>query len=932
MFTGWIWCLFARRRTKSVSFSVVFSIFSIFFHENLGWAYWFVLFVFFPFPYRQKNSQTKTSISPADVATHSLHRSAQTLAESDMDTWGGVVGESDIPNASSTNKWVIGPLFQSLKSKISSFTEIVITPVKVFRASSSLPSAVNTLHDEKHQAFGTSSTKHSALSCVLESQAQGERETEDMKVPEAAPEAQTVHKCCEKLNMDSSEQADECPTSGTEKTLFVPSQQSPCLSADAVDAFQSAGSVFTPSLPECLSVAVGASQESEVLIPRAEEELEGKPAPQVKALPRKGAGNGKKVPSQTLLSHPKEVGSDPPTADVQLPVPNSLGLDKDDPGHDETDLSDGRKSESSRLVGWSLQRCLKVRILRVTTDNQPLEAPLDTQTRPAAARGRPKRDPRGDAASQNTVKGKGVRADQCVKTQTQELQRTRRKRQAVSASGRKGGKDDGNMLTMTNVAGHADTAGCGAPSLDNNCGGPEESWEGGSHQVKPKKTRRLKTPTCLAGDNMDLETTIQIQSTKQAQPEGLAEVLGHPQELHRTRKCRESAKNPRKRTSPAHAGLCADPENAPHTRPVELGKVTPAERTTSGDSLEGRGLKQLSNRPRRALRSTTPGGSRELREVNLRTKESSSQGSKSQSGAKPVYLEVTPRESSPQSDPLPDCYVRLGQHVLLTKDERKQDSESTNGSASVFRLHSRAPKENQRKKRAVFHSRRSRVEPATCVSQDDWSLAAPGTHTSNAQQSRQLLRSLSCPEMSTLRSSEVPWNSLHSPHHARVQPSRQHGGSGPPFPHPVHRSGARARRHTVCSVELEREIAPLCLRKEVYPSRRSARYDASGLFPSAGHGLPPSPSLSALASCFLSSPLAFLCKKAEGRGASASPSSSSPSSSFLPLSPTTKHLSGLTQQPDPFMDPRWEKCCCFLCCGFALEMSEISSLSNIFSW
>lgn len=825
--------------------------------------------LFFSFPYRQKNSQNKTNISPAEnVGTHSLHRSAQNLAESDMDTWGGVVGESDIPNASSTNKWVIGPLFQSLKSKISSFTEIVITPVKVFRASSSLPSTVNTHDDEKHQAFGTSSIKHSALSCVLESQAQGERETEDMKVTEAAPEAQTVHKCCKKLNMDSSEQADECPTTGTEKTLFVPLQQSPCLSADAVDAFQSAGSVFTPSLPAYLSVAIGASQESEVSIPSAEEELKGKPAPQVKALPRKGAGNGKKVPSQT---------------------------------------SDGRKSGNGRLVGRSLQRGLKVRILRTTTDNQPLEAPLDTQTRPAAAHGRPKRDPKGDAASQNTVKGKRVRADLCVKTQTQELQRPRRKRLAVSAGGSKGGKDDGDMLTMTNEAGHAETEGFGAPSLDNNCGGPGESWKGSNHQVKPKKICRLKTPTSLAGDNMDLETTIQIRSTKQAQPEGLAEVLGHPQELHRTRKCRESAKNPRKRTSPTHAGLCADSENAPHTRPVELGKVTPTDRTTSGDSLEERGSKQLSKRPRRALRSATPEGSHELREVDLRTKENGSQGSESQSGVKPVYVEVTPSESSPQSDPLPDCYVKLEQDVLLTKDGRKQDSESTNGGASVFKLHSRAPKENQRRKRAVFHSRRNRVEPATCVSQDDWSLAAPGKHTSNAQQSRQLLRSLSCPEISTLRSSEVPWNSLHSPHHARVQPSRQHARSGPPFPHPAHKSGARARRHTVCSVELEREIAPLCLRKEVYPSRRSARYDASGLYPSASHGLPPSPSLSALASCFLSSPLAFLCKKAEGRGASASPGSSSPTSSpFLPLSPTTKHLSGL-EQPDPsgsVMDPR----------------------------
>lgn len=863
---------------------------------------------FFFCPFRQKN---QTNVSPAEnVATHSLHRSAQNLdmAGSDMDTWGGIVGESDILNASSPKKWLIGPLFQSLKSKISSFTEIVITPVKVFRASSSLPSTLNTHRDEQHQAFGTSSMKHSALGGVFDAQAQDERETEDVKVTEEAPEAPTVHKCCKKLNMDSSaqssEQADECPTTGAKKPLFVPLQQS--LSADPVDAFQSAGSVFTPSIPLYLSVAVSASQESELPIPSAEEELRGKRAPQVKALLRKGAGNRKRVPPQT----------GPETADVQLPVTNSLNLDKGDPSRGETDLSecDGRKSENG-VVGRSLQRCLSHsvngRILRSTTDNQPLEAPLDTQTRPAAAQRRPKRDLKEDARSQNTVRRKRVRADQCVNTQSQELQRPTRKRPAVSASGKKEGKDDGAVLTMVDEAGRPET---GAPSLDNNRGGPEETW---NRKVKPKKTRRLKTPTCLstpdlAGDNVDLETTIQIRSTKQAQPGGLAEVLCRPQELHRTRKCRESATNPRKRTSPTHTGLCADSENTPHTRPAELGKLTPTDRTTYEDSLEGRsckgGLKQLSKRPGRTQRATTP------EESHGTTKENGSQGSRSQSCVKPVCFEMTPAESSPQSGPLRDCYVKLGQDVLLAEDGREQGSKSTNGestnhsSTGVFKLHSRPPKENQRRKRAVFHSRRNRVEPAACGSQDDWSLATPGRRSLKTQHSRQLLRSFSCPEIPTLRSSDVPWTSPHSPHHARVQPSHQHARAGPPFPHPAHKSVQRARRHTVCSVELEREIAPLCLRKEVYPSRRSAPYDSSGLYPSASHGLPPSPSLSALASCFLSSPLAFLCKKAEGRGASASPGSSSPSSSsFLPFSPTTKQQSGFTQQPDPsgaIIDPR----------------------------
>lgn len=884
------------------------------------------VFNFF-FPYRQKNSQNQTNISPAEnVATRSLHRSAQNLdvAESDMDARGDFVGERDTPNVSSPNKWVIGPLFQSLKSKISSFTEIVITPVKVFRANSSLTSTVNMRNDDKHQSFGMSTIKHSALGGVFDSQAQSERETEDMNVIEGAQEAQTVvHKCCKKLNLDlsaqNSEQADECPTTGTEKSLFVPLQQSLSLCADPADGFQSAGSVFTSSIPVYLSVAVSASQESKLSIPSAEEELKGKQASRVKPPLRKGTGIGRKVLSKTFVSDRKKVGSDPETTDVQLPVTNSLNSDKDDPSNAETfsSESDGRKSENS-LQNY-LSESVNGKILRSTTDNQPLEAPLNTETRPAAGHRRPKRDLKGDAQPQNTVKRKRARADQCsMNTQSQELQRPTRKRQAVSASANKKGKLGRERLTTINEAVHAEAESfeAGLAPLDDNSGGPQESWNGSNHKVKPKKTRRLKTQTCpstphLAGDDMDLETTIQIRSTKQTQPERIAEVLCHPQELHRTRKCRESAKNPQKRKSPTHTTLCADSENTPHPLPVEMLKVKPTDMNTFEYILGGRSCKveskRPSKRPKKALRSSTSEGSHQTKEVNLRTKGSGSQGSKSKISVNPVYFEMTPCESSPQFGPLRDCYVKLGQDVMLAEDGRTKVSESVadepfstntgstnHSSAGVFRLHSRPRKDKQRRKCSVQHSRESKVEVANCVSKDDSNLAPAGKRTLKTEQNRRLLRSFSCPEISTLHSSDVPWNSLHLPHHTRIQPSHQHARSGPPFPHPAHKSVHRARRHTVCSVELEREIAPLCLRKEVYPSRRSALYDTCGQYPSASHALSPSTSLSALASCFLSSPLAFLSKKAEGRGASACPGSASHISS-----PTSsQHLSGFIQQPD----------------------------------
>lgn len=792
-----------------------------------------------------------------------------------MDTGGELVGQSDISIVSSANKWLIEPFFRSLKSKISSFTEIVITPVKVFTARNSLPPSTH--NDDKHPPFGMSHRNQSALGGVAESQAQSEKETEHMNVIEGAHEALTaIHKCCRKLNLSAqnSGEADERPTTGNENSLFVPLQQSPSLCAGSVDGFQSAGSGFASSVPVYLSVAVSASQESKLATPGAEEEPRGKPARQVKAPLRKGAGKRNKVPSQTLRS-------DAETADVHLPVTNSLNSRKDDPSNDETVLSesDGRKSENSHLVGRRLRidlsDCVNGKILSPTRDKQPPEATLVAETRPASGLGRPKRDLKGDAPSQNAVTRKRVRADQCVNAQSQE--RPRRKRQAVAS---KTGKHDGEMLTAISEAGRA-------PSPENNGGGPE----GSNHQAKPTKTRRLKTQTCPPGDDVDLETTIRIRSSKHAQPERL-EVLCPPRELHGTRKCRERAKNPPKRKSPTHATLCAEPGSRPRARPGGLLKVKPADGNTLESILEGRSckveLKRASRRPQKALGSSTLEGSRETKDAHLRAK----------------------GKGSPLSSPLRDCFVKLEKDVMLAEDGGRKVSESvadqpfsTDGeppkhrSARVFSLHLRPRKESQRRKCSVLHSRKNKGEGESCVSKDDSHLA--GKRTLRTEQRRQRLRSFSCPDISALPSSDVPWNSVHP---ARIRPSHQQARPGPPLPHPTHKSAHRARRHTVSGVESEREVAPLCLRKEVYPSRRAGRCDTSGLYPPAGRALSPSTSLSALASCFLSSPLAFLSTKAEGRGASASPGTSSHASSpaaslFLPLSSATKHLPGLLQPP-----------------------------------
>ncbi|KAL6476451.1 hypothetical protein MHYP_G00149500 [Metynnis hypsauchen] len=165
--------------------------------------------------------------------------------------------------------------------------------------------------------------------------------------------------------------------------------------------------------------------------------------------------------------------------------------------------------------------------------------------------------------------------------------------------------------------------------------------------------------------------------------------------------------------------------------------------------------------------------------------------------------------------------------------------------------------------------------------------AGPVVSSSGSGSSR-LLRSFSCPNIpSLLHSDSVPLAPLHD----QIPPSPpKKSCPAPPDAHHPHSPSKRARRHTVCSVEIEREIAPRCLRKEVHPTGWS---NASNHVYPHSH----SSSLTVLASCFLSSPLAFLSKKSsQGRSdddvdlASTSPRSfvKSPSPSFLksPTSPT----------------------------------------------
>lgn len=227
----------------------------------------------------------------------------------------------------------------------------------------------------------------------------------------------------------------------------------------------------------------------------------------------------------------------------------------------------------------------------------------------------------------------------------------------------------------------------------------------------------------------------------------------------------------------------------------------------------------------------------------------------------PLYFEMT----LPPAD-LP-ALVRSDDEPLLDGAEQLTADRHTSRQR-LREVTVRPHRVSQRGRRRVQrHLERAGGEGGTAKG-DGHSLATPPTARSR------LSRSLSCPELPSLATTTVdPVPSV---------PSRySRAAASPHLVCHARRGPHRARRHTVCSLEVERELAPLCLRKEVFPSRRSLPCPS------------PSHSFSTLASCFLSSPLAFLSKRAEPTPAGhclsplASPASSP---SLRPSSPSTWSL------------------------------------------
>uniref|UniRef100_A0A3Q3X3H7 Tantalus-like domain-containing protein n=1 Tax=Mola mola TaxID=94237 RepID=A0A3Q3X3H7_MOLML len=380
---------------------------------------------------------------------------------------------------------------------------------------------------------------------------------------------------------------------------------------------------------------------------------------------------------------------------------------------------------------------------------------------------------------------------------------------------------------------------------------------------------------------MDLETTIAITSTKEAEQEQLAKVLVHPdiEQLQSTKNCKDSIKKTQKRKSPNQASSTKDSDNSAGARSAEQSEVTPTDcnafqhiRKEEHRKIE---LNHPPKRPKTGFKSSASGRTDKTKQcgqkLSLKTKTDQSKEGKSKMSVDPVYFEMTPFQSQPcllPTQPPLDYNVQLNNDSERVLDGKERDTAavadeefpSNHSSISVSRISLRGTNlntciNNQRRTCRV-HSRTIKGEEVTNSSKDDSDLDTAGTHASKDDLSRCLLRSYSCPEILSLCSLDRPWTSLHPT--IKVHPSHQQHSSHSALAQQPRRSLCRARRHTVCSLEVEREIAPLCLRKEVYPSRRSIPYDGASL------ALSPSTSLSALASCFLSSPL--LVQKHEERG------------------------------------------------------------------
>ncbi|KAG7504209.1 hypothetical protein JOB18_003111 [Solea senegalensis] len=929
-----------------------------------------------------------------------------TTAESDMDTGRDLALEHGDESASSLKGWVIGPLFRNLKSKISSFTEIVWSPVKLFRPNSP-PLSMEYSEEPAECQLQDNRQSDVELSNIFQPVGQSEVENQepDVNQQRVSDDAKNRTRCFSKklqfdldLPTNNSEQIDECTVTRTEKISpeSVPSEDGPkpCIFSNNVSQCVGSSLLLQPS------VILSISQESDVKMSSAGAK-QGRLAVRLKPPPRKATGNRSETKKVMSKPHMKKEESDPQISDEQLSQRNS---NKSNPNHTaktqplsasafHTHLgADNLQPDDEKKIKKIKSDCIVGQILWNNSNDSPpdrrtLTSSLDTeqlenQTIPesysAASLGRSKRGIKGSLNSQESGRRKKLRIDGCkedvvnlpsdsgtlrglrpqrrdvVLTDTivdrEETLKPLKKRHHVTTKTNRKGKLRQEMLPTVNEAVLNALTECSPDavmlcSVDKSRGASENSQKGSGTKTKPFGSgKRLNTRTGFCKpdvniDSMDLETTVAITSSGQTQQEPLSEVIVHPgeEQLQSTSKSRATNKKPLKRKSPVQVSLMKEIDSTFSSnslaKSIELTSTTfdkspPVQREENLKTELNHSSKRSKKGFKGAVKSkvTTQCTDNNL---YLITKECQSEEGKGKNSMDPMYFDMTPFESDQHPAPLPsqsnlECCVQLNNEVkhlmvemvnstapfIFVADEPvPTDIEASNNS----RLRSSARKSNttakprkvdkQRRRCRVLHGRTHKGEEIReSITMEDADLAP---HSSENLSNR-LLRSYSCPEIPSVHPQDTPWiSSLDSPHHNRTPTPQQHQSLHTPFVPHAQKFIRRARRHTVCSVEVEREIAPLCLRKEVYPLRRSLPHDGFTQHLSPHVALSPSTSLSALAFCFLSSPLAFLSNGVDGRGAAASPSTSnhvfspiSPSSLTSSVSSSTWHHSGILPSSD----------------------------------
>lgn len=792
----------------------------------------------------------------------------------------------DVMESSSAAKgWVIGPLFQSLKSKMASFTEIVMSPVKLFRASSPPPFTdhLNALCDaepsEESNVFYSEGLNENNQDNKTNQQSLSDfRETQS---------SETVAPCyLTNLQLDPSSLGSSDRTMNQKDSVPWLQNPSACVLSEPIES-----SVLSQS-----SAKASASQETDLKLSGVDEEQKEQPSTCRPPLCRQVRNE-----SESKISEGK---------DQQFQLNNS---DSRDGNSAQSCFLQADGVESFCLAQQSLHNVLidgtTKASLKPFLDAQQMETQPNSEMCSVSDVVRPKRGLKPNCHFKDSVKRKKTTSDtnnqplshvachnDAIKgvrtsrrgaalmniTHEEEMAKLDSKRPVMLTKAKRKGKNREESAIISQIGSSSEAA--SICSLDKSSREPHDDPKGSR-----AKTRTLMKQGVNKDNCMDVETSLPIASTKRTEQLSVVVVRPDRKRPQSTGRCISTNKKPLKRKM-THRLSPVSEIPAASTSSVELEPIKGL-CTSQGAQRADRlatGLSQPSKKSKASPRSAvTCSGFSQTPEAEQRISNFHSNTVEEQNGQMdPAYFESNPKpvQSPPQLNL--DCYVQLNKDMLVTDEIFLTYSESRTRppSGSIGR---RTGADKYRRRCRVPLGRTHRGEEGSkSVTMEDADLAS--SLASETSFSMCLLRSYSCPEIPSLCPCDSAWTSPHSSHHSRTPALNRHS-------HFVSRKSVRrARRHTVCSVEVAREIAPLCLRKEVYPSTRSV---PAALHLSPTHAHSPSSSLSALASCFLSSPLAFLSKKSSCRGAAAS----SPTSCHISSSSITSSSSSSTWHPSAFM-------------------------------